>query len=804
MEASLPEVRGKAVHPAWFPTPMQAVIFRNWETTDKARIAAVLETTVENVCREARRMGLSAQGNCDVWKERGYISIIRDNWHLLPYDQLLELLGWSEEHLAYALKEEDFLSGKLGGFKPACGRVTYRELTDDEKEKTARLFCGIGELYGMPKKEAFDFSYDDVPHKKASGESVWKLVDHTGDPLGAVARFTEDMKKTYGVRFSEDGGASLTLSYIAKKPEEYHEIAWETDAVTLRAGGAAGILAGLRFIKDRFGLTETPKAVYRREPQFDRRFIYLFSGLYGNAFDVDSRCYCPDELLEQYAEAGINGIWFQEVLYRLREFPFAPEYSAGWRERIAHLNDFVKRAGRYGIKVYLYLNEPRCMPRSFFDSHPELMGTEKGQNAALCMSVPAVRDYLYGAVRGLCESVPGLGGFFTITMSENLTHCNSINHVDTPCKRCSGIETWKLVALVNQIISDAAKSVDPDIEVIAWDWSWLPKYGFEAENVEACISAMPRAVSLMSKRETCLPFTRGGISGVVEDYAMSVDGIGEDSRKLWKTAKRLEHKTAAKVQINNTWECSTVPYLPIFRTLFEQIRALSEENVDHLMLSWTLGGYPSLNIRLISELFFDKTADFETAMRRLFGDEAENAIRATDKFCEAFWEFPFDLNTVYFGPQNGGPGNPLYREPTGYRATITCFAYDDLAAWRSIYPEDVYEAQFEKLCKTWKEGLCLLTESDRLYDVAFAAYALFYSSYNQIRFYRLRDGKEEDRLKRMADIAAEEEALAKAMYAVMCRHPEIGFEAANHYYFTRQAMLEKAVNCRYIRSDLRE
>ena len=48
-------------------------------------------------------------------KSRGYITIIRRNWHLLPYEQLLELVQMTPEQLSFALREDDAL-----GSNSAC------------------------------------------------------------------------------------------------------------------------------------------------------------------------------------------------------------------------------------------------------------------------------------------------------------------------------------------------------------------------------------------------------------------------------------------------------------------------------------------------------------------------------------------------------------------------------------------------------------------------------------------------------------------------------------------------------------
>ena len=91
--------------------------------------------------------------------------------------------------------------------------------------------------------------------------------------------------------------------------------------------------------------------------------------------------------------------------------------------RLKNLRLLVERARRHGVRVYLYLNEPRACPVSFFATRPNLKGVAEGDFAALCTSVPEVRDYLASAVESICRAVPGLGGFFTISGSENLTNC---------------------------------------------------------------------------------------------------------------------------------------------------------------------------------------------------------------------------------------------------------------------------------------------------------------------------------------------------------------------------------------------
>ena len=72
------------------------------------------------------------------WQDKGYITVLRRNWHLLPYEQLTTLLGLSREQLRFSLMEDDFLYIKLGSVKPKCTPLLYATPTAEE---TAAAKC---------------------------------------------------------------------------------------------------------------------------------------------------------------------------------------------------------------------------------------------------------------------------------------------------------------------------------------------------------------------------------------------------------------------------------------------------------------------------------------------------------------------------------------------------------------------------------------------------------------------------------------------------------------------------------------
>jgi hypothetical protein len=295
------------------------------------------------------------------------------------------------------------------------------------------------------------------------------------------------------------------------------------------------------------------------------------------------------------------------------------------------------------------------------------------------------------------------------------------------------------------------------------------------------------------------------------DYSLSQVGPGKRALSQWERARARGLHVVAKVQINNTWECSAVPWLPVADLVQEHLDRLAQAGVSDLMLSWTLGGYPSGNMALLQRR--------PEAAAREFGEEASSLIReAWRHFSTALKEFPFHVGVLYCAPQNFGPMNLLHAEPTGYHATMIGFCYDDLEYWRSIYPEDVFEDQFRKLSEGWAEGLRKLEQAEtrvaedraaafrEMKHCAEAAFLHFRSTYLQTVFFRQRtrslgSGDAAAR-QRMIEVLDEEIDLARRLCALCARDSRIGFEPSNHYYYTRQDLREKVLNCENLKSRL--
>lgn len=689
MKFELPKLGKEPVKLLHFPTKECAFVFRALEFFTYEKIAEILETAPENIKELGAAMGIYEDQQSDVWLKKGYITIIRSVWHLLPYEQILQLLEIDAEEFAILLREEDFLDVKLSN-KPVCDKLQWKSLSKHDRIELKRIKSSMDSL-SLEGKEPFAFEF------------IMPDVEFSG--------------------------------------------------------------------KENFGT----------------RMIYLFSGLYQKCLDVDSEEYCSDSLLESYRRIGVNAIYMQGVLYMLSEFPFNKDLSKGYEKRLANLKKLTERCAKYGIKVFLYLNEPRSMNKAFFEKYPGIKGHVKNDDhICMCTSTKEVQDYIKNALETICKSAPLIGGFVCMAKSENLTNCYS--HVHSPqkcnCPRCKEKSIGEVIGEFFAAVREGVDRVNRDIKV--FDYSW------DGDTLEArydIIDHLPERVGVESICESGIPYEIAGVKSKLCDYSLNIIGPGERSLKMWKRAKERGLETVAKVQINTTWECSTVPALPVLDKVDQFMSRLLEEGVDHLQLSWTLGGYPSMNLLYACKYFFENARTPELS---------ENMKKATKLFSDAFCEFPSGITTAYVGPQNAGPATLFYEEPTGYNATMTCFAYDDLHSWRDEHSEEAFQNQFEKLCAKWKEGLKLIEEdeNEEIRLMAEAGYSLFRACLNLIKYVRLRDNNGTN--KELYDVVLDEKENAKTMLKLMNQNPAIGFEAANHYYFSRFGICEKVINCDYL------
>ena len=729
-----------------FADRMSAFVWRNWFCVSKERLAETVGATSENLTAMAVEMGLPETPQVSAeWDRYGYITVLRRNWHLLDYGQLMTLLGWNREKMRHHLLYDDYLFSKLGGFKPKCGALRWSAGKMDEgRRKRLKIAAilreeGINDFSENPR---FGFIHD----------------------LSAV----------------EDGSC--------RKVEQGR-------LLRISSGYFADCL----------------------DPLWDE--------------DVGS---FPEGVLARYAAAGVNGIWLHVVLNTLAKDPFFKEFGEGSERRQRNLRRLVDRAAKYGIKVFLYFNEPRPMPPSFFDksdAYRACRGTTHwtGLLCAMCQQAPEVRRWLKSSIVEVFRAAPGLGGVFTITASEGLVHCHAhgdkANYVrgalreptcrpELFCPRCEKSDFVSCASDLNALIAEAVKAADPSARVFVWDWGWTTSVSGGKTVAEVCRRLPVGNISFLTVSERGLTIDVDGTVSKVNEYTLSQVGPSADARAKWAEARKCGLGVAAKAQPSGSWEIASVPYIPVMDNVAAHAYNLMKEGVGDIVLSWTCGTYPAPNLKVFNGVRPSDAGPTDVLRRvadELYGSvAAAKALPVWTILSEGLSRYPFTSRVLYHGPHHMGPANPLYLRPTGQTATMTGIPFDDLDGWRRIFPRETYVARFDQMAQAfakgadgWKAVVAAAEGPGR--DLAKQELGIirmialnFASTVDQSRFVMARERGDR---REMREIARRELARAKELLPIVMSDSRLGYESASQYFFIPQDLREKVVSCRLMFDD---
>lgn len=138
--------KGKAPLPVslpHFPDRLHAFVWRNWQLVTPERMAAAIDAKTSDIIELGKAMGLERPPRISAeQRKRSCLTVIRRNWHLLPYEQLLRLLDWTPEEMAFTLREDDFMYIKMGSLKPQCEPLKYsppNPVTEEREREIAQI-----------------------------------------------------------------------------------------------------------------------------------------------------------------------------------------------------------------------------------------------------------------------------------------------------------------------------------------------------------------------------------------------------------------------------------------------------------------------------------------------------------------------------------------------------------------------------------------------------------------------------------------------------------------------------------------
>ncbi len=537
---------------------------------------------------------------------------------------------------------------------------------------------------------------------------------------------------------------------------------------------------------------------------------------------LDEVDYYPDEYLNRLAHDGVNGLWLTIEFRNLCKTSLTSVVDPNRDRRLAKLRKTVAKCRRYGIKVFIFCIEPRAMSRDnpLLKDHPELVGqTAKGRSSLFCPFSDAAQKYLYEAMHDIFTEAPNLGGLINISFGERATTCLSVadEQWQVPCLLCAKKPLGEILEASLSAMQRGMHAANPDAKLISW--LYVPENGTgvirSSEPLIDIARHTPPGVICQYNFESGGTKAQLGKERHAGDYWLSYVGPSDIFKSVAAAVSEGGGELGAKLQVCNSFEISTVPYVPVPSKLYQKYREMRRLGVTTVMQCWYIGNMPSLmNRAAASELPFSSEEvaeeDFllELARRDWGPDLAPSVVRVWRLFAEAYDNYPLTNAFQYYGPMHDGIVWPLHLKP----------AHKNLSPiWKLEYPpsgDRIGEcfsgthtyAEVLELCRrmssTWQKGLSLLDEikpqfasdPERLRDITVAE-ALgihFRSGYNILRFYNLREqllygpqATQPDLLEQIREIVEEEIENSKKMEILCKRNPFLGFqaEAEGYKYF---------------------
>lgn len=537
----------------------------------------------------------------------------------------------------------------------------------------------------------------------------------------------------------------------------------------------------------------------------------------------DENDYYPEDYLKRLSRSGVNGLWVPGLLRNLVASGVIPELGPD-THRLEKLKRLVDKAARHGIRIYLFVIEPRALPEGHPAglTHPEILGAQR----ALCTSVPLVRDYIRDVMATLFQEVPDLAGVINIFCGERPSNCWLTEKLVQECPRCRERSKTEVMAEILDAFVDGMRSSSPSAEFLAW--TYMMASSTESLPIAPMLDVMnassPEVIWLGnfehgSKKQVC------GKDIEVHEYSLSCVGPSPHFRDLAQAAGPAGRTLYAKLQMGTSYEMSSVPYIPVPGIAYDKMEAAAGLGVEGAMLGWIVGGYPSPMLRAAGEAAFEPRLPKEEFLLRLaaveWGEKAAVEVaRAWTIFSETWQKYPFHNAVLYWGPMTRAPAYHLQleREPRlakpynwGYDRSRTAQPFEDqYQRWLGFYTLQEITGSFRYMAECWKNGVDLLesalrknrgdSELERQVAVAAAVRWQCLATANAYEFYALRDALRESDpsahpalLEKLANVVRDDLHVAREVKVLLAVDPTIGFQSEIYDYSYSLPLVEAKI-----------
>ena len=590
------------------------------------------------------------------------------------------------------------------------------------------------------------------------------------DDKGVLDTAYADLKNLLAfVKLDGKGGLRLTAEKAATDVYEAYSIEITPQGIRLLAGDPEGMRRAIFHFEELIAAADGPflsPGVIRKKSWLRNRVTRCFFGPIKRPplnrdelmDDVD---YYPEAYLNRLAHEGLNGLWLSVEWKDVTRTSFR-EPSPDRQRRLAKLRRTVAKCARYGIKVWLYYNEPEGFyspDDPMLKAHPELAGAGWPSRRFICPNSPAAQQFIYESARSIFSEVHGLGGAINIALGEHGSSClDSVGAEGDrrpDCPRCSKVPNWQTLAASQAAMVRGIKEGDPAAEYICW--LYMPAWKPLAPWVYELSAHLPKDVTLQVNFESGAVKYQLDRPRVGGDYWLSFVGPSDRFARIAQQAVAHGTPMSAKLQVGCSHESATIPFMPVPSLLYRKYREMPALGVSSVMQCWYFGNYPGVMNRAAGRLAFEDFSGTEEGFLRSlaaaqWGGATDRVVEAWQHFAEAFQNFPLSTRFQWWGPMHAAPVWPLHLKPALRPLQPTWLvggpsgdAVGEMLDNHTL-PEVVLLAG--KMAEEWAKGVALLKplagefrgNQERLLDIGLAeAIGIqFASAQNMLEFYLMR------------------------------------------------------------------
>jgi hypothetical protein len=396
------------------------------------------------------------------------------------------------------------------------------------------------------------------------------------------------------------------------------------------------------------------------------------------------------------------------------------------------------------------------------------------------------------------------------------------------CPRCSKRKPWEVYHDTISAMSKGMKKAAPDAEFISWLYAPVlasAEYATAEQQEEALreIAAhTPEGVIMQLNFESNGKVKQFGRTLKAYDYWLAWPGPSDHFRECADSAIKAGAGVSAKIQVGNSHENATIPFMPVPGSLYRKYKAMKELRVNSVMQCWYFGNYPGLMNKAAGELSFLPFADDEKSFLETLAkiDWAQNyrkVSKAWQCFMKGYSNFPIMLSFTWYGPLHCSIVWPLHLIPVDQpMAPSWTFGYPDSGdrigeCIHFDHSLDEILVLLGRMDDNWQKGVKLISSiekdytgvHDREMDITlYKAIGLqIRSARNNFKFYELREKlpfMEKDEklavLDKMKAIVWEEIENCTTMRLFCLKDPRLGFHSESEGYKFFPAKLEWRAN----------